>query len=193
MDNISYHAEKFLESKEFIDRLKNNDKRSVDVFVEIYFEKLYRYFLLTGFNSSEAEEMVQQTLCKFFAKLRMTETAAINDISSYLFRVAKNCAVDEFRRKQKEKKSIQNYLANKTQETTPYSSQILIELLQKLQDTERDTIIFHLVLGRTFEETSDILNISLSKTKRIFYKALENLRVLYFSKIDASRSSNTLK
>ncbi len=114
----------------------------------------------------------------------MDDKVNINHISSYLFRIAKNCAIDEFKRKGVERRHSQ-YSPNKDIYQIPPQCEVLIKLLEELEETEKNIIIFHIILGETFEESSKILNMSVSKTKRIFYKALENLRILYFAKVNA--------
>lgn len=184
---MAYVKESFIESKKFLEQLKNNDAQTIDTFVNLYYPKLYRYFLLQGFSSHHSMEIVQETICKFLSKLKSSNQININNISSYLFKIARNCAMDEFRKYTKEKKLLQNYSSNLTIEHTDNNDsrlKALLNLLQKLDSIEREVIILHTVLGKTFVEISEILNISLSSSKRMFYKAFEKLRILYFSKVN---------
>lgn len=181
---MNYIREKLIEQKDFLNLLKKNDSSAVNTFINMYYEKLYKYFLLQGFNTNQALELIQETICKFLSRLKSQNQITVAKISSYLFKIAKNCAIDEFRKYKKEKNFRQNCSYNLNAlpiESNNEKIKILSNLIQKLDDTERDIIIFHIVLGKTFTEISHILNISLSSSKRTFYKAIEKLRTLYFT------------
>ncbi len=181
---MTYLREKFIERKDFLDLLKKNDESAVNIFINMYYEKLYKYFSLRGFNSNQSLDLIQETICKFLSQLKSQNQITVANASSYLFKIAKNCAIDEFRKYKKEKRFKENYLYTLDTLHIEYNNdklKILSSLLQKLDDVERDVIILHIVLGKTFIEISDILNISLSSSKRAFYKAFEKLRALYFT------------
>lgn len=183
---MNHIEEKSIEQKDFLELLKKNNKPAVNVFINMYYEKLYKYFLLQGFNSNQSLELIQETVCKFLSQLKSRNEIDIANTSSYLFKVAKNCAIDEFRKHKKDKKTMQNYLYSLNAfyaENNDDKLKILFNLIQKLDDVERDIIILHTVLGKTFVEVSNILDISISSSKRTFYKAFEKLRALYFTKV----------
>jgi RNA polymerase sigma-70 factor (ECF subfamily) len=176
--------EKKLDDKELFQLLKRNDEKTKTLVVDMYYEKLYRYFILQGFKAAEAEELTQETFYRFFYKIKAG--GAIINFASYLFKVAKNLVVDNVRFRKKNETLRKRFICA-SENSTPkkdcdkaIGNSLLIELLNVLNPQERDTVIFHIVLGYTFEEMQALLGISLAKVKRIFYKAIEKLRILYF-------------
>lgn len=183
---MSYIPEKFIEQKDFLELLKKNDKFASDTFAQMYYAKLYKYFVLSGFDTHKSLDLIQETLCKFLSKLKSGDEITIFNASSYLFKIARNCAIDEFRREKKERKFLRNYLLELYSQCIDNDSgklKVLLNLIQKLNSVEKNIIILHLILGKTFTEVSSILEISLSSCKRMFYRAFEKLRMWYFSKV----------
>ncbi|MFN7182317.1 MAG: RNA polymerase sigma factor [Planctomycetota bacterium] len=179
-------TEKIIENRKFLELLKKNDQQATHYFISMFNEKLYKYFLISGLSRDDCAELTQQTFYNFFKKLRTTPFPYINNITSYLFKIAKNCMIDYVRRYQTQKKVLDEYTGKITNlEDGKYTDNIalVLSVLTQLEPYERDIVIFHLVLGHTFKEISKILNISTSRVKRLFYKTFEKLRTLFFNRL----------
>lgn len=148
-------------------------KNDIDRVYEKYSDSLYRLALARLLNAYDAEDAVHDVFASY-----MSKTPDFNDElheKAWFLRATINKCNDVLR-----KKKIRSYvpldeaLALKTSDDKNFLE--VAELLQKLSEEYRETVILHYLEGYTLEETAEILEISLSAVKMRISRAKEILR-----------------
>ena len=148
-------------------------KNDIDRVYEKYSDSLYRLALARLLNAFDAEDAVHDVFTSY-----MSKTPDFNDElheKAWFIRATINKCNDALR-----KKKIRTYvpldeaLGLKTSDDKSFLE--VAQLLQKLSDEYRETVILHYLEGYTLEETAEILKISLSAAKMRILRAKEILR-----------------
>lgn len=151
-------------------------KPNIDaVFLE-YGDMLYRLAFAHLCNEADAQDVVQDVFLKY-----MTVQPDFNDSNhqkAWLLRTAVNCCHDLTRRNK-----VRNFLplddAISLADESYEGIHDLLWLMSELPPIYKDVVVLHSLEGFTLEETSEILQISLSAAKMRLSRAremLENLR-----------------
>lgn len=153
-----------------------------------YAEPLYYYLLkLTG-SSQLAEDFVQETFIRATISL---EIEHVGQVKSWLYKVARNIYLDEWRnRKRREKIPFLNRLLKETEMLSPYGvpeETLIIKeevteiqtLLQFLPEKYRTILYLREYENFSYKELEESLNLSESQVKVQLYRAKEKLKELY--------------
>ncbi len=77
------------------------DSEDFDEIYQIYYPRLFRYIMRTVMNVTLAEDIVAETFLKIIQALP-TFRGDLRQFSSWAYRIATNCMMDEFRRRRRE-------------------------------------------------------------------------------------------
>ena len=163
--------------------LKNEEITAI--FQENY-KNLCRFLeSIVGRGGSNAQDIAQES----FLRLCRTEVSniAAEEIRFWLFRVARNLALDEVKKSNTRARLWEQAtkLFNKT-EANPEdllvrseNQRIVLELLNRLPEHQRSALLLREQEEMTYREIASVLNVSEGKVKVDIFRARERLRALW--------------
>ena len=149
------------------------DEKIQQVLLECY-EKYYRLAYSYMGNQEDALDVVQESAYKAIRDSKKVENE--NYISTWIYRIVVNTAIDMLRKRKKEGSNTQIEDYEMPVEDT-YSDPDLAVALNRLKAEERLVITLRYFEELSLEEISDIAGEPLSTIKSRLYRALKKLRV----------------
>lgn len=145
---------------------------------------IYKYLLKIGCSHHDAEDIIQDTMCKFIEYIDVID---IDKISSWLFKVALNKYYDLCRKKSKYPSvniDDKNFITSIFSEfSTQCNEQIDIEsILNRLNSTYRNLLILKYDIGLSYKDMSKILDMNEDKIRTYLYRARKSFKVEYGGK-----------
>jgi RNA polymerase sigma-70 factor (ECF subfamily) len=166
--------------KEILKGLKKNDYRLQMQFYDMFAETTYRSVFAVLGNSSEAEEIMQDTMLK-----ALTKTSLINEdetqMRKILRRIAVNAAIDVLRKRKSysDFEKIEN-ITDCIDEDSIDESVPTVENIKQAVDSlalgYRTILVLRLFENMNFDEISKHLKISQSSVRSQYSRALIKLR-----------------
>lgn len=157
------------------------DKRVITEWFEDYSNDVLN-FLIYYTGRTDVEDMVQEVFIKALQKIH-----TFNGLSSpktWLFSIARNCAIDHMRKRWKEKEKRQKLLIYHEQKNTKSPEDIyglnetyteIYQAIQTLKQNYRDVLILRGIEELNVQETAEILQWSENKVKVTCHRALKAL------------------
>ncbi|MFQ5638378.1 MAG: RNA polymerase sigma factor [bacterium] len=175
----------FFPEKEFINRIKSNDRTVLGELFVRYEKMVMSYITQHGGNAADAEDMLQEAIIVLWQNVCSGNFKLTSKLSTYLLAVAKNKWMAEKRKRSK----IQNGgLSDTTPDDSPTSLEMVVNkentgFLQQAMDTLKPVCKKLLLLfyfeERSLQDISKILgfaNADVAKSKKYQCKrALENI------------------
>lgn len=145
---------------------------------------IYKYLLKIGCSHHDAEDIIQDTMCKTIEYIDVIDA---NKISSWLFKVALNKYYDLCRKKSKHPSvniDDKNFITSIFSEfSTQCNEQIDIEsILNRLNSTYRNLLILKYDIGLSYKDMSKILDMNEDKIRTYLYRARKSFKVEYGGK-----------
>jgi RNA polymerase sigma factor (sigma-70 family) len=157
-----------------IGRMQDEQNRRISESVARERIRLWSFIRNRVANPSDAEDILQDVFYKLFEAYQVT---SIDDIASWMFRVARNRIIDFFRKRSPEPSldkqddesgmSLADLLPSPDRgPEAAHSHGVLIEELQdaldELPEEQRDVFIAHEIEGRTFKELASETGVSVN-------------------------------
>jgi len=159
--------------------IKNDDLDKVAILYERYTKKLYLYFLSKNKHDSESsEDCVQQVFYRLI-KYRKTFKDDSN-FGMWIYGIARNVQFKDFNTRNKISNAYADYQVAETYDQVNDDNQALNQAMQLLPDQYREVLIMTKYLGLKYEEIAAINNCSVGAIKNRVYRAIQNLRDIYF-------------
>lgn len=136
------------------------------------YDKIYRYCYVRVRNREKAEDLTQETFLRFLEKPQYHNQ---NKDLQYLYTIAGNLCIDEYRRKQTEELP-EELPDSSCNEDTILESAALSMALEKLSEEDREIILLRYVNEEPVGVISRLYNISRFALNRRIKKILEFLR-----------------
>ena len=95
-----------LESKEFLELLKNHDSDAYHKLVNAYQNRIYNLALKLLRNAEDAEEILQETFLSIFDKIHTFEGRSL--LSTWIYSIASNAALSRLRKKSEQSVTFQD-------------------------------------------------------------------------------------
>ncbi len=151
-------------------RIVELSKTELDIFEELvlrYQERLFRYIKrISYFNSEDAEDIIQEVFIKAYRNLNDYDDSF--KFSTWIYRIARNCTIDEIRKKHARPQSVQ---LEDEELLKIFKSNINveneIEMKDNLEKVERiindmpfrykEVLILRFLEEKSYEEMMDIL------------------------------------
>lgn len=168
----------------FLSVLKREDKEAFTALYNKYSEPLYYNLLKMVKDPILAEEMVQDIFTRIWQKRGSIQIAS--SFSGYLFRVARNCVIDFFRNAQRDKKLYHKILDKATENYTHVEEHVsfrqwdqqIQQVVNSLPEQQRKVYQLCVLEGRTYKDTSVILNITPNTVNEYLVKARRKVKTL---------------
>jgi RNA polymerase sigma-70 factor (ECF subfamily) len=159
------------------------DYEAIQPLLEEKMKMIYKYLVKMGANRNDAEDIVQETVYKFFLYI---ESIDAEKASSWLFRVAVNHYYDLCRKqKRRGTVSIENFsfqddslLPEEYLGKTELKEEIH-HVLDQLNPTYKQLLFLKYELELTYEEMADMLDLKLPTLKTYLFRAREKFKEIY--------------
>jgi len=144
--------------------------------------KMFRYaFSIIG-NRFEAEDIVQEAVIKIWKK--KDKFAEISNKEAWAVTIVRNLAIDKLRaRKKKQTSDIDEYFHISDKGPTPDKTleqkeavRKVAEIMDTLQDTQKEIITLRDIEGYTYQEIADIMELKVDQVKVYLFRARKILR-----------------
>ena len=180
-----------------IARCQKADVAAFNEIVARYKNKIYNYLLRMTGSQDDAEDLTQEVFVRMYTNIRSFRAEA--SLSTWLFRIAGNLAVDAFRRGKKERGVVTSLDASSgvggedetgaaTQDVPDWSQEPtrlfghkelggqIQAALEKLPPKLRSAVVLYDVEGLPYEEIARIENVPLGTIKSRIFNARVALR-----------------
>ncbi|MCG8326343.1 MAG: sigma-70 family RNA polymerase sigma factor [Chitinophagales bacterium] len=143
--------------------------------------KLYRVALRITGNPAEAEDVVQETLIKVWEK--RNDWSRIDNLQAWCMQMVKNRAIDKVRLKANQTENIDTLYSMSSREILPDRKAELSDtvgkvkqLMQQLPDQQRLAMHLRDIEGMSYQEISQVMEISLSQVKTNIFRARKGIK-----------------
>lgn len=154
----------------------------IESIYKLYMHDLYRYLLSLCRNKHVAEDLLQDTFYKAYIHLELYRGA---DFKPWLFKIAYHTYIDWFRKERRvqvvEQGILEGYISVELQSAEDdYFQQYKIETwlswTEKLNWQQRHALILRDFYDFTYDEISELLDISLSAVKVSIYRGRQAIQ-----------------
>jgi RNA polymerase sigma-70 factor (ECF subfamily) len=165
-----------------VERARRGDQEAFRGLVLRHSRNVFRVaYRLTG-NEQDAEDVVQETFLKAYRQLGRFESRA--RFSSWLHRIAANCAYDTLRRRVRQREDAQDEAPvvpseAPSAERLVFSAEIQGRLkgaMARLSPSERSAFLLRHHEGLSIEEIGDALGVESSAAKQSIFRAVRKMR-----------------
>jgi RNA polymerase sigma-70 factor (ECF subfamily) len=123
-----------------------------------------------------AEDAIHEAFCR---GLRLTELP--RNAKAYMFRSVRNAAIDQLRRRSKEQVLAPEYIFSESSGPSELAEQKqlkqqIADVLMKLSEDERETIVQHLYADLTFQEIADVRERPLGTVTSWYRRGLDKMQ-----------------
>lgn len=166
------------------------DCKAFDTLLERYQSRLFAYILSIVKNTSEADDIFQETFMKVVTVLRSGGYNETGRFAAWLWRVARNISIDYFRRKASlgevsSDDSPDCSLLNEHSATQASVESVLSEreltaevrdMIRRLPREQRQVVAMRFYAGRSFKEIASVTGVSINTALGRMHYAMKNLR-----------------
>jgi len=176
-------------------RVKAGNQAAFSLLVRLFQKKVFLLALSILRNREDALDAVQETFMKVYQSLNSFEEE--RNFENWLLRIAKNVAIDHYRRQRSKGRSeqetlplesVEPWLAATNENPRKTEMKRLIEaVLDELAERQRLVFVLRHFQGFSYEEVASTLDIAVGTVKSLHFKALERLKSLVGQRL-ATRS-----
>ena len=178
-----------MSEKDFILLLQKGDQQAFKQLVNTWQNMVYNTVLSIVQDSQEAEDVSQEVFIQVYQSIKNFRGDA--KLSTWLYRVSVTKALDAERKKKSKKRraNLRSWvgLGEKEEEAVHFHhpgvqldnkerAAVLFKAMQKLSDNQRIAFTLIKAEGLSYEETADIMNITVKAVEALMHRAKENLR-----------------
>ncbi|MDR8393579.1 RNA polymerase sigma-70 factor [Aliifodinibius sp. S!AR15-10] len=180
---------KFENPDHWVEQIRNGNKEAFEKLFQEYYDDLHRF--VWGYIGREdiAEELVQDVFVKVWKTRHKLDPQ--QKIKSYLYRIARNLAIDYLRHRstvrewEDEKKALHRFSNNPTFLDDDLDKQMKLEdvkaAIQELPERRRLIFVLSRFNRLTYKEIGETLDISVNTVETQIVRALKTLRKKFSS------------
>ncbi len=159
-------------------RLKSGDKEEYSKIYYTYIDSIYRFIYFRVSNETVAEDLSQEVFLKFISMLNKDK---IENIRSYLYKIARNLVVDYYRERTDKNETDIDTVAYKLideKQNIDINSEIadITNSLMKIKPEWRELIIMKHVDGLSHKEISEVIGKSGVYIRVNLHRAIKELK-----------------
>jgi RNA polymerase sigma-70 factor (ECF subfamily) len=167
---------------EILTQLRAGDRSRLGELIDRYGEELLRYLAAISASPEMAEDMFQETWIKVMEKIHRYNPR--RPFGPWLFRVARNCAYDQFRRIQRRKQEpldgdIAEPAPRRELDSILAANDLAVKLLAGLFPRERELIYMRFYEEQTYQEIAERCQLPTGTVKSGLHRALVHLARLH--------------
>lgn len=143
-----------------------------------YAGKIKGYFYSQTSDSYLAEDLCSDVFLKVYEKIDTFDDSKAS-VSTWIYTIARNTLIDYYRTRKVHEEVPEEYRDDSDVEEEVLNNESLEELakaLEKLDERERDIIVFRYYCGDSLKEIAEKLKISYAYVKILHNKALQELK-----------------
>lgn len=175
-----------------ISNLVNDDRRSFDVLVDTYKDRVYNTSLAFVQNKNDAEDLTQEVFLEIFLSIKHFKKQS--KLSTWIYRITVTKALDHLRSKKRKKRfAFVTDLFNREDKLihdppdfvhpgvkieNKELSSILFKAISKLTKNQKIAFTLNKIEGLNYREISEIMNITVSSVESLLFRARQKLRAL---------------
>lgn len=191
----------------FVRDLRRRDEETVRCFLEEYRPRVFSFVFSMLMNKEDAEDVTQEALIKVLHNIDRFK--GDSSLTTWVFRIARNSAIDLRRKSIRWDASLQNYRevvdfgaapmadAPDVAYQTKEGFGVLVEVLEKLSSEHREILVLREVDGLSYEEIAEVIGISSGTVmSRLFYarkKLQEGMSNVSSSGVERTGLKSSLK
>lgn len=173
-----------------VQRLKNGDESAFRIIVEAKKDMIYNTILSLLQNPEDAEDVSQDVFLKFYESIGQFKGESA--LSTWLYRIAVTKALEYLRSKKRKKRfayltalfGVDNELRFDPpdfhhpgiQLDNREKANMLFKALSKLPENQKIAFTLHKVEGVSYQEISEIMNLSVSAVESLIHRAKGQLK-----------------
>jgi RNA polymerase sigma-70 factor (ECF subfamily) len=157
---------------ETIDRAKNGDLRAFESLVRDYQADVWRFAYHLTHNRATAEDVTQEAFLRAYRGLASYKGQA--KFTSWLLRIARNCAIDSYRKTRRETPTPPDPDAPADRAVSGPAAEERVrinEAIRRLPVPLREPFVVIEVLGFSYQEASTILGLRVGTVKSRMHRA----------------------
>lgn len=158
----------------------NQDYKKMEELYEIYEQKIYSVAYLILNNVQQAEDIVQETFITLYNNLEKLNSLDIQEIKLYILRIAKNKAIDSYRKNKRQGELLEEYqresLEIADENVEEWEQRVMSEnqidtLLIVLRDSYRQVFKYKVFYNLSYKEISKLMGITEANVRKQFERA----------------------
>lgn len=162
-------------AKEMMNLIRKGDLEGVTTLYNLYYNKLYAIAFTITKNHHTSEDIVQNVVFKLL-KVEKNLIPNENELA-WLYKVVKNCAIDEVRRSSKLYYAEEMELLLSKKEIADYVNlNEFNDMLEGLDERRKSIITLKIVGEYTFVEISQMLDINVNTVRWLYNSGIKKLR-----------------
>lgn len=181
-----------MKEENLIDALKSGDEQAFKSIVDAYQDMVYNTCLAIVKNEADAEDLAQEVFVQVFQSI--SSFKGESKLSTWIYRIATTKSLDHERKKKRKKRFgfVRSIFGDDSEIIVhppdfnhpgvaldkKESAAILFRFLDKLPETQKIAFILNKVEGLSYQEVSEVLNVSVSATESLLHRAKLNLKKL---------------
>jgi RNA polymerase sigma factor (sigma-70 family) len=189
-----------LEEKQLLQGLQSRRESAFKYLVDTYQTKVFNTVLAIVQNFEEAEDVAQEVFMEVYESIEKFRGDA--KVSSWVYRIATTKALEAYRKRKTQKRwgGFLSSLFGENDEVIHHPadfvhpgvvlenkerSTILFKAISKLADNQKIAFTLHHVEGLSYQEITEVMQLSLSSVESLLFRAKSNLRTLlkdYYAK-----------
>ncbi len=138
-------------------------------------DSIYRLAFSYVHNQADAQDIVQESICKAFSSRRTLKQPA--HARAWFYRIVVNTAIDFIRKNKKYLYSEADLLESESTGSDSYADLDLQDAVNKLSTINRTIIVLRFYEDLELKEIADIMDENLSTVKTRLYSSLRKLRL----------------
>lgn len=180
-----------MEDKVIIARLKMNEPQAFNALVELFSKKVYNTCIGLLQNSEDAQDVTQEIFITIH--LNIKDFKEESSLSTWIYRISINKCLEFIRKKNRKKRSgifksiftsdgekaIENHsdfihpgVLLENQER----AKVLFKAIEMLPEQQKTAYILHKLEQVSYNEISNIMEVSLSSVESLLFRAKQNLK-----------------
>jgi RNA polymerase sigma factor (sigma-70 family) len=163
-------------------RVREGQLSELTELFERYHVPLYNFFLRLTLDKAVSEDLTQNLFYRIL-RYRQSFEPASGSFRSWVYRMARNVHADHLRQEQRVPGGVEEGLERVTDTDVPYTEEQFERLdaaMAKLTPDQREILVLSRYQGLKYDEISKIKDISVPAIKVQVFRALRQLRHLYF-------------
>lgn len=182
-----------MEEKQLLQGLQARQESAFKYLVDTYQTKVYNTVLSIVQNFEEAEDVAQEVFMEVYESVEKFRGDA--KVSSWVYRIATTKALEAYRKRKTQKRwgGFLSSLFGENDEVVHHPadfvhpgvvlenkerSTILFKAIDKLADNQKIAFTLHHVEGLSYQEITEVMQLSLSSVESLLFRAKSNLRKL---------------
>jgi RNA polymerase sigma-70 factor, ECF subfamily len=160
--------------RQVIIELKQRNYKNFDTFYAATKKQVFFAVITIIKDENLAEDLIQDTYLKFLENIDYVNEQG--NVKAYLTKIARNLAINMYNKRKKEIIDNEQFEYMPSNEPIPYDEQAIFQILEILEDEEKEIVVMHVINELKFREIADIVEKPLGTVLWIYNKAIKKLK-----------------